>query len=249
MPSRSLIDLRRAEKIQKEKLAFLKMLASAIKHEIANPLSIARGQCEAFVLGWKEGLYNDKPPNELIKKSILIMESVIKETDRIYDITKRLTDFVKPGKAVKREKIKASEGIEEALTFLNAELKLSDIQIKRDIPPDLPHIVADKNHIQQIFFNIIKNAAQSLKDKRVVEIIGRKAGRRLRFDIRDTGCGIKQENLKSMFIPFFTTKTGGTGLGLFIAKQLTEINKGSIEIKSKFGKGTSVILYFPTGRA
>lgn len=243
------INLRHAEALEREKMAYLLMLASAINHEIANPLSIARGQCEAFVLGWKEGLYKDKPPYELIEKSILIMETVIKETDRISDITKRLTDFVKPGKTVKREKIEVRDEIEEALAFLNAEIKLSDIQIKKNIPSGLPLIMADKKHIQQIFFNIIKNAVQSLEDKRTIEIRGKKEGARLRFEIKDTGCGIREEDKKKMFVPFFTTKTGGTGLGLFIVKQLTEINKGGIKIESKLGEGTSVILYFPIGRA
>lgn len=235
---------RHAEALQREKMAFLEMLASAINHEIANPLSIARGQCEAFVLGWKEGLYKDKPPYELIEKSVLVMERVIKETDRISDITKRLTDFVKPGKAIKPQKIDVVTEIDEALTFLGAEIKLSDIQIKKDIPTSLPSIIADKKHIQQIFFNIIKNAAQSLKEKRIIEIIGRQENSRLKFEVRDTGCGIREEDIKKMFVPFFTTKTNGTGLGLFIVKQLTETNKGRIEIKSKPGEGTSVILYF-----
>lgn len=248
MPKISRINLRHAEALQKEKMAFLEMLASAINHEIANPLSIARGQCEAFVLSWKEGLYKDRPPYELIEKSIRIMETVIKETDRISDITKRLTDFVKPGKAVKRERIKVREEVEEALTFLNAEIKLSDIQLKKDIPPALPPITADRKHIQQIFFNIIKNAVQSLGNKRTIEIKVRKEGSRLRFEINDTGCGIRKEDMKKVFVPFFTTKTSGTGLGLFIVRQLTEINKGSIEVKSKPGEGTSVILYFPVRR-
>lgn len=239
------IKSRQAEALQKEKMAFLDMLASAINHEIANPLSIARGQCEAFVVSWKEGLYKDKPPYELLERSVLIMERVIKETDRIADITKRLTDFVKPGKATKPQKIDIAQEIEEALAFLNAEIKLSDIQIKKDITSGLPSITADRKHIQQIFFNIIKNAAQALKEKRAIEIIGTRDGSRLRFEVKDAGCGVREEDMKKIFTPFFTTKNGGTGLGLFIVKQLTEINKGRIEIKSKLGEGTSVILYFP----
>ena len=66
----------------------------------------------------------------------------------------------------------------------------------------------------------------------------------MRLEIKDTGSGIREEDLKKVFTPFFTTKNNGTGLGLFIVKQLTAINKGSIEIKSKLGEGTSVILYF-----
>lgn len=242
------INLKHAETLEREKMAYLSMLASAINHEIANPLSIARGQCEAFVLGWKEGLYKDKPACELIEKSIVIMERVIKETDRISDITKKLTDFVKPGKTVKRERIEVAEEAEEALAFLNAEIKLSDIQIKKNIPSGLPPIIADKKHIQQIFFNVIKNAAQSLEDRRTIEITGKIDAARLRFEIEDTGCGIREEDKENMFVPFFTTKTGGTGLGLFIVKQLMEMNNGGIEVKSKWGEGTSVILYFPIGR-
>jgi signal transduction histidine kinase len=237
---------RHAEALQREKMAFLEMLASAINHEIANPLSIARGQCEAFVLGWKEGLYKDKPPYELLDKSILIMERVIKETDRISDITKRLTNFVKSGKALQPQKINVADEIDETLTFLDAEIKLSDIKIKKNIPPGLPAVIADKKHIQQIFFNIIKNAAQSLKDNRIIEIAGRQEDSHIKFEIRDTGCGIREEDMKKIFTPFFTTKESGTGLGLFIVKQLVVTNRGRIEIKSVPGEGTTVILFFPT---
>ncbi len=236
---------RQREVLHKEKMAFLEMLASAINHEIANPLSIARGQCEAFVLGFEEGLYKDKPKDELIERSIRIMERVIQETDRISDITKRLTDFVKSGRAAKPQQIDVAKEIDETLTFLNAEIKLSDIQIIRDIPPDLPPITADKKHIQQIFFNIIKNAVQALKDIRRIEIKGMRKGTQLCFEVRDPGVGIKEEYMSKLFTPFFTTKEGGTGLGLFIVKQLTETNKGSIEVKSKVGEGTSFILRFP----
>ncbi|MFH0840232.1 MAG: ATP-binding protein [Candidatus Omnitrophota bacterium] len=238
---------RHADVVQKEKMAFLEMLASAINHEIANPLSIARGQCEAFVLSWKEGLYKDKSKEEVIENSIRIMERVIQEADRISDITKRLTDFVKSGKATKPQPVYVIEEIDEVLTFLNAEIKLSDIQIIKDIPPGLPPIRADKKHIQQIFFNIIKNAAQALGDTRRIEMRGWRDGAGLFFEIKDTGSGIKEEDLDKIFIPFFTTKPNGTGLGLFIVKQLTEINKGSVSIDSKAGTGTSFVLRFPAG--
>ncbi|MBU4375990.1 MAG: GHKL domain-containing protein [Candidatus Omnitrophica bacterium] len=236
---------RHADVVQKEKMAFLEMLASAINHEIANPLSIARGQCEAFVLSWKEGLYKDKSKEEIIEKNIRIMERVIQETDRISDITKRLTDFVKSGKVTKPQPVYVIEEIDEVLTFLNAEIKLSDIQIIKDIPLGLPPIRADKKHIQQIFFNVIKNAAQALQDTRRIEIRGWRDGARLVFEIKDTGSGIKKEDLDKIFAPFFTTKPNGTGLGLFIVKQLTEINKGGVGVNSKAGTGTSFVLRFP----
>lgn len=236
---------RHAEAVQREKTAFLEMLASAINHEIANPLSIARGQCEAFVLSWKEGLYKDKSKEEFVEKSIRIMERVIQETDRISDITKRLTDFVKSGKAAKPQPVHIIEEIDEALAFLRAEIRLSDIQVIKDVPPDLPPITADKKHIQQIFFNVIKNAAQALEDRRTIEIRGRRDGAELFFEIKDTGIGIKERDLCEIFTPFFTTKPNGTGLGLFIVKQLAEINKGKVDVKSKTGEGTSLILRFP----
>ncbi len=241
------IKLKQAEALLKEKMVFSGMLASAINHEIANPLSIARGQCESFVLSWKEGLYKNRPSDELLEKSVLIMERVIKETDRISEITKRLADFIKPGASVKSQKINVAAEIEEALTFLSAEIKLSDIRIKKDIPAGLPAITADKKHIQQIFFNILKNAVHALENRRSIEILGRQEGSCLRLEIKDTGLGIKEGDMEKVFTPFFTTKSGGTGLGLFIVKQLTEINKGTIEIKSKFGEGTSVVLCFPRG--
>ena len=236
------------EVLDKEKMAFIGMLASAISHEIANPLSIARGQCETFVLNWREGLYKNKSPDELLEKAIVIMQKVIKEADRASEITKRLTEFAKPVKAEVFEKVDLKKEIDEVLNSLSSEIALSDIKLVKDIPDGLPYITADRKQIQQILFNIIKNAAQSLRDERKIRIAVEEEGHFLKIEIKDTGCGIKKEIINKIFGPFFTTRSdaSGTGLGLFIVKQLVNRNKGKIEVKSKLDKGTSVTLYFPS---
>ena len=85
----------RAEAAQREKMAVIGTLSAGINHEICNPLGIARGQCEAFLLNLKDGLYKNKTTEELLQKAQEIMEKVIHETDRATTITKRLSSFAK----------------------------------------------------------------------------------------------------------------------------------------------------------
>ncbi|MEA3305654.1 MAG: HAMP domain-containing sensor histidine kinase, partial [Candidatus Omnitrophota bacterium] len=212
--------------------------------------SVIRGQCETFVLNRREGLYKNKSSGELLEKAAVIMQRVIKETDRASEITKRLTEFTKPVKAEVFEKIDLKKEIDGALDSLSSEPGFSAVKIVKNTPDGFFFITADKKQIRQILINILKNASQSLNGpiggKKIMLAI-EKEKHFLKIEIKDTGCGIKKEIINKVFDPFFTTKnnSGGTGLGLFIVKQLVDRNKGRIEVKSGLGAGTMVTLRFP----
>jgi len=235
-----------AQAAQREKMAVIGTLSAGINHEICNPLGIARGQCEMFILNLQEGLYDGRDPEELLEKAKEIMQKVINETDRATVITRKLSSFAKPARGNVEDDVQINRELEEVISLVEHDLKLDNINIVKDMPDGLPCISADRKQIQEIFFNIIRNAAQSIMGagKITIRVHGDDKGVHVR--ISDTGIGIRKSDLNQIFNPFFTTKEPGkgTGLGLFIVKQIVERNNGHIQVQSEYGKGTTFYLDF-----
>jgi two-component system NtrC family sensor kinase len=236
-----------AEAAQKEKMAVIGTLSAGINHEICNPLGIARGQCEAFLLNLKDGLYNNKSDQELLCKAKDIMAKVIKETDRATAITKKLSGFAKPSRG-EAEFVSIDKEVDDVLGLVGYELKLEKIEIEKRIEKDLPDIFVDKKQLQEVLFNLIRNAGQAIGEKGKITVMAKQYEGRVFIDIKDTGSGIPHDKLKELFNPFFTTKDPGkgTGLGLFIVRQVVEKNGGKIYLKeTKVGEGTTFTVEFP----
>jgi signal transduction histidine kinase len=240
-----------AETAQNERRAAIGTLAAGINHEIGNPLNIINTKMQVYLMSLGRGLYKDKKPEEIVKESKNIMNLCLQQTTRISEITKKLSSFAKPSKDFKPELTDIEEQINDTLAVIGHELEMERVEIKMDIQKDLPKISADKRQIQQVFFNIIKNAGQAIKDKGIVEIkvYDAKDGN-VRIEISDTGGGIPEDKIDKIYEPFFTTKEPGkgTGLGLSIVRQLVWRNKGDIKVKSKVGEGTMFTITFPVGK-
>ncbi len=240
-----------AEAAQSEKMAVIGTLSAGINHEICNPLGIARGQCEAFLLNLKDGLYKAKTTEELLAKAKDIMAKVIHETDRATAITKKLSQFAKPAKG-DAEPVNIDKEVDDVLGLVGYELKLEKIEIEKRLAPNLPEIFVDRKQFQEVLFNLIRNAGQAIGEKGKINIIAREERGKVFIDIQDTGSGIPEDKIKQLFNPFFTTKDPGkgTGLGLFIVRQVIEKNGGRIYLKeTKVGEGTTFTLEFPVAQA
>lgn len=236
-----------AEAAQAEKMAVIGTLSAGINHEICNPLGIARGQCEAFLLNIKDGLYKDKSDQELLEKAKDIMAKVIKETDRATAITKKLSGFAKPARG-ELEIVNVEKELEDVIGLVGYELKLEKIEFEKNVAKDLPNILVDKKQFQEVLFNLIRNAGQAIGEKGKITLTAREDKRRIFIDIKDSGSGIPEDKIKMLFNPFFTTKDPGkgTGLGLFIVRQVVEKNGGRIYLKeTRLGEGTTFALEFP----
>lgn len=238
-----------AEAAQREKMAVIGTLAAGINHEICNPLGIVRGQCEMFLLNLRDGFYSKKEATEVLKISSDIMNKVIKETDRATAITKKLSSFAKPSKRSDFEEVAVAHEVDEVIGLLGHDLKLNNIDIQKDFPGNFPLILADKKQIEEVLFNIIRNAAQAMdkKDGKIV-VSGFQDADHVIVRIADNGSGIPPDKIEQIFHPFYTTKAPGkgTGLGLFIVKQVVERNRGTIAVESQVGVGTTFKLRFPT---
>jgi len=235
-----------AQAAQREKMAVIGTLSAGINHEICNPLGIARGQCELFLLNYSEGVYKDKSSEELIEKAQEIMGKVIHETDRATVITRKLSSFAKPAKGELTSDVDVEDEMDEVISLLEHELKLANVEIVKNCQEGLPMIEADRKQLQEVFFNIIRNGAQAISGSGTITIDIAHANNKVQIDIMDTGSGIKKKVQDRIFDPFFTTKEPGkgTGLGLFLVKQIVERNNGSIFVNSEIGKGTTFSMVF-----
>jgi len=133
----------------------------------------------------------------------------------------------------------------EVLNFMEAKLIHHKITLVKNLSKDLPLIMLDADKLKQVFMNVIFNAIQSMSSGGELTIATKQRGSTILVEISDTGVGIPPENLSRLFEPFFTTKAEGTGLGLTNARQILQQHGGDIEVQSKVGVGTTVIISLP----
>jgi signal transduction histidine kinase len=237
-----------AEAAQREKLAVIGTLSAGINHEICNPLGIVKAQCEAFLLDVEDGILIGKSSQDMLDRTTTIMRGALKQIDRATAITQKLSNFAKPIKEAKSEPVSVAQEIDEVLLLIGHDLQLEKIELIKEIQPDLPPIVADRRQLQEVLFNIIRNAGQAIKPPGTIWVRAHTGeNEHVRVEIQDTGSGIPPDKLGKIYDPFFTTKEPGkgTGLGLFIVRQIVERNRGRISLESAVGKGTTFFLDFP----
>ncbi len=226
--------------IQSEKLASLGQLVLNIAHEVNNPLTP--------ILGYSR-LLLDKPKVDTERRQNAI-EVIHKSAERLKKVVENLLSFSQEGKPG-REYVNINYLIERAIELRGYDLKLGDIEIIKELSPELPRIVADPNQIQQVFTNIILNAEQAMADtekKGQLKVRTRvKEEGVVDISFSDNGPGIPKEILGKVFDPFFTTKPvgKGTGLGLSISYGIIRDHGGDIYALSEDGKGATLIIELP----
>ncbi len=224
------------------KMASIGRLAAGVAHEVNNPLA---------VIGEKAGLLrdlltyrkNDVDPERLLG----LAQEISRSVERCGNITKHLLGFARHIN-VSVEKINIAGIIEEVLSFLRKEAEYRSIEIGVDVAPDLPEFECDRGKLQQILLNLVNNAFQATADNGKVEVSASSAGPdAVRIQVRDNGCGIREDDLKRIFEPFYSTKrgTGGTGLGLSITYGLVRKLSGTIDVESNVGQGTVFTIVLP----
>lgn len=224
-----------AHLIQSEKLASLGKLAAGIAHEINNPL----GGILIYSHLILEDTDKNSPHYENLKK-------IVKETARCKDIVKRLLEFARP-KEPEFTLIDINEIVEKSLSIVERQALFQNIKIVKTYDPNLPNTVADGAQLQQVFTNIIINAAEAMDGKGTLTIQTSTEQNFIHVSFSDTGHGISEENKKRIFEPFFTTKEvgKGTGLGLAISFSIIQKHQGTIEVRSQPNKGATFIVKLP----
>ena len=226
---------------QNEKLATIGTITSAINHEICGPLSRISMQMQMYL--------NDKDEKSSkagSDKAEQIMSNTMEEIKKVTDITSKLSGFAKPSNIVASKPVDIEKVLDESLALLRHKLEETKITVTKSIAKELSKIIADEHQLQQIFFNLIRNAIEAIGENGTITVIAKEDVKAIRVEIKDTGCGIPKDNLDKVFKPFYTTKGGakGSGYGLAVVKELVQRNNGSIKVESKVGSGTVFYLEF-----
>ncbi|MDH5534765.1 MAG: ATP-binding protein [Betaproteobacteria bacterium] len=236
-----------AEAARGEKLASVGLLAAGIAHELNNPLT--------GVLTFSHLLRKKMPDGSPDAED---MDLVIQETKRCAAIIRRLLDFAREKKPEKKFS-DLNQIIEETERIIERPAHLRDIEIRKELDPDLPPVWVDADQIKQVVMNILVNAQQAIDRKGTITVRTRIAPEPKRADplaepvgmveisVADTGCGIPKKDLQRIFDPFFTSKAvgKGTGLGLSVSHGIVRAHGGAIEVDSAVGEGTTFRIYLP----
>lgn len=221
--------------VRSEKLASLGKMAAGVAHEINNPLASLLTYC--YYLLRKLG--NEKSIKERL-------EVMIKETTRCSTIVRNLLDFA--GEVPPETKpVNVNDILNQTLFLLESQVLFYNIEIRKNFDCSLPPVMIDSGQIQQVFINIILNAAEACGDEGILEITTRSKKNHIEVEFQDNGCGIPKENLGKIFDPFYSKRDRGegTGLGLAVSYGIVERHRGSIEVESKSGKGSIFTVKFP----
>lgn len=223
---------------QAAKLATMGELAASVAHELNNPLATVSLRVESLLTQVSE----DDPKRRAI-------EVVEQEVERMGNLVANLLQFSRrSGQQISTLDVR--EEIEKTLELIHYYLRNHRIAVVQEFAPDLPMIQADRQQMRQLFLNLFTNASDAMAPGGTLTLrvrMGEETSPRVVIEIADTGVGIAPENLSKVMEPFFTTKGEGkgTGLGLAICRRVVQEHRGTLDIKSEVGKGTTVRIMLP----
>jgi signal transduction histidine kinase len=234
--------------VQSEKRSTFGNLLSGLAHELNNPMTFIYSNLEPIRESLQELKNLVSPSNERIPKIFSKLERMIHHLEegvtRAKTLIENFRQFPNP-RPEEKEEVDLREIIEPCIELLSHKFK-DRIQIEKKFE-EIPKIRGFRGELNQVFTNLLANAFDSIAGKGTVFVSTQKGAGGIKIVIGDTGKGISTKEMGKIFDPFFTTKKQGegTGLGLSIALQLVMNHKGSIEVKSKEGKGTEFIVFLP----
>jgi PAS domain S-box-containing protein len=228
-----------ASVIESERINAIKNLAAGLAHEIGNPLNalnihlqlLSRELCEV--------------KDEAVRKSLQELTDVARsEIARLDAINTQFLGAIRPSKPVLMPELLTGV-LEETLKILKTEFKNRSINVSVDVPEAVPAVRLDRQQIKQVFFNLIKNALEAMSDGGSLRIVFNVGDAFVDISFIDSGVGIPQEDLGSIFEPYHSTKKKGSGLGLMIVQRIVEDHGGEIEVASKLGQGACFKIRLP----
>jgi len=214
-------------------------LISEISHDLKKPLTNIKSSLQIL----REKKLADQNRQELLS-------SAEQEVMRLADLVKELVNFSKP-ESYQPERKPIASILDKALKLITPDLSSKKIQLLREYPADLPSLLVNEKTILEAFLNILINALESMPQGGRLSVSGRLAWveeRRqefLQLSFQDTGCGISKQNLAKICERYFTTKEGGSGLGLAVVDRVIKAHNGFWQVESKVSKGTLFQLFLP----
>ena len=227
------------EALESERMQTVRLLAASLAHEIGNPLNALGIHLQLLARSARK--IDDPARRDDLSELVRIARD---EVDRLDLFLSKFLNALRGG-APDMQPCDVAAVLEKTLGTMRADVQEHEIEIDLSVPASLPKIRADSEQLQQAFFNIVRNAVQSMQRGGRLSIAVSADDRDLAVAFRDTGSGIDEERFRRIFEPFETTKPDGHGIGLAIVRRIVRDHGGRIDLMSKPGEGTCFRLVFP----
>jgi len=218
-----------------ERLAALGRITAGVAHEVKNPLNSMRLWLENL----KESLSSDGDGSS--QQAVQVLD---KEIDRLDQVVKRFLDFTRP-MDVRLEATQLADLLKEVLEIAKPQLEKSNILLAQLLPIDVPEVYVDRALLKQAVLNLVLNAAEAMPNGGHLRLVLSRRGEMAEIAVGDTGKGIPPENQQRIFQLFFTTRPGGSGIGLASTFRIVQLHNGSINFTSEVGRGTTFRIELP----
>jgi signal transduction histidine kinase len=210
-----------------ERLAALGQLSAGLAHELRNPLGSIRGSAE--LLGRAAGA-----ESEVVKELAGIISE---EVDRTNSLVTRFLDFARP--------LEPRREMTDVTQVIDKSARHAHVEIIRNYSPEVPPIPIDAALMEQVFINLLSNAAQASTPNAPITVVTRAVNDEVEIGVIDRGCGIPPDKIETIFNPFVTTKQTGVGLGLAIVTKIIDGHGGRMTVESEPGKGSAFRVCLP----
>jgi two-component system sensor histidine kinase HydH len=225
---------------ERHRLAALGEMAAGLAHEIRNPLAGLKGATQYL---------EDEALPEQAKE---MLQVIIDEVDRLDRVVTQFLDYARPFE-LHPDPQPLNALVTHVLLLLRAEGIPPGVELVENLSGDLPIVTVDGTRLQQVLFNLLRNALQAMPEGgRLAVTTGRgptsRDGETVTVTVQDSGEGIAPAAFEKLFVPFYTTKLGGSGLGLPICQRIVEAHGGELEVRSAAGTGATFIVGLPVGK-
>jgi len=227
------------QRLEDERIGSILLLAAGVAHELGNPLNSLTIHLQLIA----RKLKRQKPSQDMtsVAESLLVCRD---EVTRLDGIIKNFLEAIRP-RPPNLAEVSPLEILAEVLKVQRREFQDRGIRVEAESAAGLPPVMADRDQLKQVFFNLTKNAMEAMQPGGTLRVRSRSDDDSIYLLFGDTGSGIKQDDLLKLFQPYHTTKVGGHGLGLMIVQRIMRAHGGQVGIESKEGVGTVVTLQFP----
>jgi two-component system, NtrC family, sensor kinase len=221
-----------------ERLAAVGRVSAQVAHEVRNPLSSIGLNTELLEEAVGRARFADASAE---REARALLAAISGEVDRLTEVTEQYLRLARlPRPALAPEDV--NHLLERVLDFSREELERARVAVVRDLDPGLPRALADEAQLRQVFLNLLRNSREAMPEGGTLKVASRAVDGTVEVTIADSGAGIPPDVQARLFEPFFSTKSGGTGLGLALARQILEAHGGSIACASTASEGTTFVL-------
>ncbi|MDY7233314.1 sensor histidine kinase [Hyalangium rubrum] len=225
-----------------EQLAAVGRISAQVAHEVRNPLSSIGLNVEMLGDALARATFHSEEEG---REAHDLLTAVTREVDRLTDVTEQYLRMARPPKPTL-----VSENVTEVLggvlDFSREELERAGVEVVRDFAPDTPPVLADEGQLRQVLLNLVRNSREAMPDGGRLTVSTRGLdSKEVEISVQDTGRGMTEAVRGRLFEPFFSTKEGGTGLGLSVSQQILQAHGGTLSCQSQPGQGTTFVLRLP----